>query len=176
MTDAVDAPTRRWSALPGWARLGLLSLAVVIVVIIAIVVVRVITRVPPIPLGTTSVGDLRPGSCLAEVGLDLEEYTVVACGTEHPQQVFAPADLTLDSATYELVGSSLATFGDQLCGRFLEYRLFLVEGLETGQYSARAIGIPDQEAYTSGDTEALCVVSPQEAGATITGDLYRPMP
>lgn len=176
MTDAVEASARRWSALPGWARLGILALAVVIVVIIAIVVVRVVTRVPPIPLGTTAIGDLRPGSCLAEDGLDLAEYTVVSCGTEHPQQVFAPADLTLDQATYELVDASLATFGDELCARFLEYRLFLVEGLVTGQYDTDVIDVPDADAYAAGDTEALCVIYPRDAGATITGDLYRPMP
>lgn len=176
MTDAVEAPTRRWSALPRWARLGILALAVVIVVIVAAVVVRVATRVPPIPLGTTPIGELRPGSCLAEDGLDLAEYTVVSCGTAHPQQVFAPADLTLDQATYDLVDASLTTFGDELCARFLEYRLFLVEGLVTREYDAAAIDVPDEQAYAAGDTEALCVIFPKESGATITGDLYRPMP
>ena len=176
MTDAVDAPSRRWAALPGWARLGILALAVVIVAIVAIVVVRVVTRVPPIPLGTTAIGDLRPGSCLAEAELDLVEYTVVSCSTEHPQQVFAPADLTLDDATYELVGPSLATFGDLLCNRFLEYRLFLAEELETRLYVADVIDVPDDDAYAAGDTEALCVIFPRETGATLTGDLYRPMP
>jgi hypothetical protein len=176
VTDAVDAPARRWAALSGWARLGILALAVVIVVIVAIVVVRVVTRVPPIPLGTTAVGDLRPGSCLAEGDLGLEEYTVVPCSTEHPQQVFAPANLTLDDATYQLVGPSLATFGDLLCNRFVEYRLFLDEDLESRLYLADVIDVPDDAAYAAGDTEALCVIFPRESGAMLTGDLYRPMP
>jgi hypothetical protein len=175
VTDTVEAPTRRWSALPGWARIGILVLAAVVVALIAIVVVRLATRVPPIALGVTSIDDLRPGSCLAEDAPDLAAYTVVDCGTEHPQQVFAPADVQLDDSVYALVDDSLATFGDQVCTRFLEYRLFLREGLETGDYQARAIAMPDAEAYAEGDTEGLCVIAFRD-GAPITGDLYRPMP
>jgi hypothetical protein len=175
VTDTVETPSRRWSALPRWARIGILVLAAVIVALIAIVAVRLATRVPPIALGVTSIDDLRPGSCLAEDALDLTEYTVVACGTEHPQQAFAPADVQLDDSVYALVDDSLATFGDQVCLRFLEYRLFLREGLETGDYEAHAIAMPDAAAYADGDTEGLCVISRRD-GEPITGDLYRPMP
>jgi hypothetical protein len=175
VTDTVDAPTRRWSALPAWARIGILVLAVVIVALIAAVLVRLATRVPPIPLGVTSIDDLRPGSCLAEEATDLDEYMVVDCGVAHPQQVFAPADVELDDSVYSLVDDSLATFGDQVCARFLEYRLFLREGLATGDYTASAIAMPDAAAYEDGDTEGLCVVAARD-GSTITGDLYRPMP
>jgi hypothetical protein len=176
VTDAVEARPRHWSALPGWARIGILALVVVIVGLVAFVVVRVATRVPPVPLGVTALDDLRPGACLEESARDLDEYTVVACGTAHPQQVFAPAELELDQATYDLVDSSLAIFADKLCLRYLEYRLFLIEGLPSGDYTAYAIAIPDSAAYLAGDTEALCVIAPETDGSTITGDLHRPLP
>jgi hypothetical protein len=175
VTDAVDAPVRRWSALPGWARIGILVLAAAVVALLVFVVVRVATRVPSIPLGVTAIDELRPGSCVAEDERDRDEYTVVACGAAHPQQVFAPADLELDDQVYPLVDDVLATFGDQVCDRYREYRLFLREGLETGDYEAYAIAIPTSEAYEAGDTEALCVIVARD-GAAITGDLYRAMP
>ena len=175
MTDAVDPSPRGWAALPTWARIGIIALAAIIVALVAIVAVRLATRVPPIPLGVTSIDDLRPGSCLAEPQRDLAEYTVVACGEEHPQQAFATADLDLEEDVYVLVESSLATFGDEVCDRYLEYRLFLREGLETSDYEAYAIAVPDPDSYAAGDTEALCAVASAD-GTDITGDAYRPMP
>lgn len=175
MTDAIDAPVRGWRALPTWARVGLLVLAAVLVALVATVLVRLATRVPPIPLGVTAVDDLRTGSCLAEGDRGLSEYTVVACGVEHPQQVFATAELELDEFVYASVESALATFGDEVCDHYLEYRLFLLEGLEKSGYTAYAIAVPDPATYRAGDTEALCAIAP-ESGGTMTGDLYRPMP
>ncbi len=83
--------------------------------------------------------------------------------------------MQLDDSVYALVGDPLATFGDQACLRFLEYRLFLREGPETGDNQARAIAMPDAEAYADGDTEGLCVISSRD-GEPIPGDPYRPMP
>ncbi len=175
MTDAVDASPRGWAALPTWIRIGLIALAAVVVALVAIVALRLATRVPAIPYGVTSIDDLRPGSCLSEAERDLAEYTVVPCGQEHPQQVFAIADVELDDATYALVDSSLATFGDAVCDRYLEYRLFLLEDLERNDYDAYALAVPDADAYAAGDTEALCAVAAAD-GSAITGDAYRPMP
>jgi hypothetical protein len=175
VTEAVDASPRGFNALPTWARIGLIALAAILVALIAIVAVRLATRVPTIPFGTTAVADLRPGSCLAEAQPDLEAYTVIPCGGEHPQQVFATADLELDANTYALVDTALATFGDEVCSRYLEYRLFLRAGLETRQYTAYAIAVPDAATYAAGSTEALCALAPANGG-TITGDAYRSMP
>lgn len=175
MTDAVDAPTTGWRGLPVWARIGVIVLAAVILILVIVVAVRVATRVPFIPFGVTAAGDLRPGSCLAEGERDLAQYTVVPCGGEHPQQVFATADLRLDAAVYASVESALAEFGDQVCDHYLEYRLFVLAGLETADYVAYAIAVPDPAAYAAGDTEAVCAIAPANGG-TVTGDLYRPMP
>jgi hypothetical protein len=175
VTEAADASPRGWGALPIWARVGVLALVAALVALVAIVAFRVATRVPPIPFGTTAVADLRPGSCLAEAEPDLAEYTVIPCGQPHPQQVFAAPDLELDDSVYNLVDTALQEFGDEVCRRYLEYRLFLLDGLETGDYAAFAIAVPDSDAYTAGDTDALCVIVPEDGG-TITGDTYRPLP
>lgn len=175
MSEATEArPTTGWRALPRWLRIGVIVLATVVVVLVALVVVRVVTRVPAIPTGVTSVGELREGSCLAEAG-DLAEYTVVPCGEPHPQQVFARADLELDDDLYATARDALQVFGDQLCTRYLEYRLFLVADLDRDEYEVRAIDVPDPEAYAGGDTEALCVIVAADR-SDLTGDLYRPMP
>jgi hypothetical protein len=175
VTDATEAmPSTGWRALPRWLRIGIVVLITVTVVLATLVIVRVITRVPPIPTGVTAVGDLRPGSCLAESG-DLDEYTVVACDEPHPQQVFAEADLDLDDNVYSSTASALQLFGDALCGRYLEYRLFLAADLDRNEYEVAAIDVPDPDTYAGGDTVALCVIT-SEAGDDLTGDLYRPMP
>lgn len=176
MTDVAESRTGWWSALPRWARVGLIAFVAIVVALAALVLVRVLTRTPAIPLGVTAVSDLRPGSCLAEDGLDRAEYTVVPCATEHPQQVFATAELELDESVYGLVDDALTRFGDEVCARYLEYRLFLVPELEKGDYLAHALDVPDPDAYAAGDTDALCVIVPEAEGATLTGDLYRAMP
>jgi hypothetical protein len=168
-------PAGWWSRLPSWARIGLIAFAVVVIALAALVGFRLATRAPAIPLGVSSVDDLRPGSCLAEDALDLDEYTVVACGESHPQQVFATADLELDELVYAQTGGALTAFGDEVCDRYLEYRLFLAADLDKDEYVARAIGVPTPDAYASGDTDALCVIA-HEDGERLTADLYRPMP
>lgn len=174
MTDPAE-PSRGWAALPRWTRIGILALAAVVVALILLVLVRIVSRAPAIPLGVTPVAELRPGSCLAESALDLDEYTVVSCSVEHPQQVFAVADLDLEDDVYALVEESLAVFGDEVCDRYLEYRLFLAPDLEKSDYTAYAIAVPSPASYAAGETSALCAVSPDDGGA-ITGDLHRPMP
>ena len=164
-----------WARLPAWARIGLVAFLAVVVALVAFVAFRVLTRTPSIALGPTGVDELRPGSCLAEDGLDRDEYTVVACGVAHPQQVFATADLEVDELIYGQTGGALAAFGDAVCGRYLEYRLFLVADLEKGDYAARAVSLPTPDEYAAGETEALCVIA-HEDGDLITEDLYRPMP
>lgn len=174
MTDASEPP-RGWAAWPSWARIGILALAAIVVALVAIVLVRIATRVPPIPLGVTAADDVRPGSCLAEDDRDLAEYTVVPCTDEHPQQVFAFADVEVDESVYALAGESLAVFGDEVCLHYLEYRLFLVAELEKQRYRAYAIDVPTPEEYRAGDTEALCAIAARDGGA-LEEDLYRAMP
>ncbi len=174
MTDSSE-PLGWWARLPAWARIGLLAFAVVVITLAGFVAYRVLTRVPAIPTGPTDAGELRPGSCVAEESLDLEEYTVVTCDQPHPLQVFATADLELGDAVYAQTGGALTAFGDAVCGRYLEYRLFLAADLDKSEYRTRAIDLPTPERYAAGDTDASCVIA-REDGADLIEDLYRPMP
>ena len=175
MTDAVEPRSSRWSALPTWARVGLLVVVVIVIALIAFVAIRLATRVPAIPLGVTPTYDVRLGSCLAEDDRDAAEYTVVNCGDAHPQQVFASADLAMNDSVYATVEPALATFGDQVCRRFLEYRLGLREGLATFDFTAYAIAVPSAETYAAGNTVALCAIASAD-GSALTSDLYLPAP
>lgn len=161
--------------LPRWVRIGLVAFVVVVVGLAALVAFRLATRAAPIPTGATAVGELRPGSCVAEDSLELDEYTVVSCTDPHPLQVFATVDLELDEDVYAQSGGALTTFGDAVCSRYLEYRLFLVADLDRSDFSARVIDAPTPERYAGGDTEALCVIGDKD-GADLSGDRYRPMP
>ena len=174
MTDVPVARTG-WSGLPGWARIGIIALGVVIVVLVAIIPFRALTRIAPITYGATDVDDLRPGSCLVEADQGLEVYTVTSCSIAHPLQVFAEVDLDLDEDVYAETGSALQSFADATCDRFLEYRLFLVPELEKNDYVASSIDVPTPEEFTAGDTVALCVLAADD-GSDITGDAYRAMP
>jgi len=161
--------------LPRWARYGLIALAAVVVALMALVVIRVVTRVPPIPLGATAAADLREGSCLAEAETDLSQYTVVACDEPHPQQVFAVADLELDDNVYAVVDASLATFGDEVCDRYLEYRLYLDAALVRQDYRTSAIAVPDADAYADGRRHTLCAIARDDEDP-MSGSVYRAMP
>lgn len=174
MTETAP-PRRGWSALPRWAQLGVVVLAAVILAIATILAVRLVTRIPVISPGVTAADAVVPGSCLAEDDRSLPEYTVVGCGQPHPVQVFATADVGLDDVVYDSSQGVLDAFADEVCKRYLEYRLFLPSDLEKRDYTAWAIVVPTREQYRAGDTEALCVIA-LEAGGTLTGDLYRPLP
>jgi glutaminase len=154
----------------------MIAFVAVVVALAALVVARVVTRTPVIPLGATAAADLLPGSCLAESERGLTEYTVVSCGLAHPQQVFAIAELELAPDVYALVDDAIGLFGDEVCARYLEYRLFLVPELEKNDYRAFAIAVPNVDEYAAGDTDALCAIAPRDESATLTGDLYRAMP
>ena len=156
-------------------RVGFIALIAVVVALACILAFRLLTRAAPIAYGVTAVGDLRPGSCLAEPGRDLAEYTVGSCALPHPHQVFATAELELDESVYALTGGAMQSFGDEVCDHYLEYRLFLIAELEKNDYQAFAIAVPTPEQYAAGDTEALCVLVAED-GTDITGDAYRPMP
>lgn len=156
-------------------RVGLIALVTIVVALACILAFRLLTRATPITYGLTAVGDLRPGSCLAEADRDLAEYTVGPCALPHPQQVFATAELELDELVYAQTGGALQSFGDEVCDHYLEYRLFLIAELEKGDYEAFAIAVPTPDEYAAGDTEALCVLVAED-GTDITGDAYRPMP
>jgi hypothetical protein len=175
VTEAPVAARGWWSRVPAWARVGLIALLTVVVALAGLLAFRLLTRAAPIPLGVTAVGDLRPGSCLAEAARDLAEYTVVPCGQPHPQEVFATAELEVDDLVYAQTGGALQSFGDELCDRYREYKLFLVAGIDKNDYAAYAIDLPNPEQYAGGDTEALCVIAAED-GSDITGDVYRQMP
>lgn len=161
--------------MPGWMRIGLIALTAIVVSLAALLAFRLLTRAAPIALGVTAIGDLRPGSCLAEADRTLTEYTVVSCWQPHPQEVFATADLELDELLYAQTGGALQAFGDEVCDRYLEYRLFLIAELEKGDYAAFAIDVPTPDEYAAGDTDALCTLTAED-GSNITGDVYRAMP
>lgn len=165
----------RWSALPTWARVGIIAGIVIVIVIVSLFAWRLATRVPNIPLGETPAADLQPGSCLAESDLDLDSYTVVPCTEPHPTQVFAVADAELDDAIYALSGGALRTFVDEICERHKEYKLYLVEDLDRGDHVALGIDVPTPEEYESGEYDARCVIQAED-GSDLTRDLYRPLP
>jgi len=156
-------------------RVGFIALIAVVVALACLLAFRLLTRATPITYGVTAVGDLRPGSCLAEGDFDLVEYTVVPCSRPHPLQVFATAELELDELVYAQTGGALQSFGDEVCDHYLEYRLFLIAELEKGDYEAYAIAVPNPPQYAAGDTSALCVLIAKDL-SDITGDAYRPMP
>lgn len=191
MTDAATAHPepapggfRPWFAgLPRWARIGFIAGIVIVVGLASFVAYRVLTRVPAIPLGVTAAHDLLPGSCLADAAPDLDEYEVVACTVEHPAQVFAVAPLDLDDTLFSEdgafrgpdAGDALPIFGDQVCSRFLEYRLYLVDDLVKRDHVASSLAVPTLDEWRAGDTDVLCVVAAKD-GSALTRDLYRPMP
>lgn len=191
MTDAVTAETepasrgfRTWfTGLPRWVRIGFVAGLVIVVGLASFVAYRVLTRVPHIPLGVTAAEDLLPGSCLADAEPDLAEYEVVACSVEHPAQVFAIAPLDLDETLFSDdgafrgadAGDALPIFADEVCERFLEYRLYLVSDLDKQHYEARSLTVPSLDDWRAGDQDVLCVIA-DEDGAPLTRDLYRPMP
>jgi hypothetical protein len=171
-----------FGGLPTWLRIGIVAAATVIVVLVISVVIRLVLETPNIPLGVTAVGDLQPGSCLAEAGGTADAYTVVACSSPHQQQVIASVDLAFPGVPYT-ADESLAIFADETCKRLLEYRLFLPRDLVKIDYETSAIAAPTLAEYDSGDTETLCAVLdnhniPEENGQSesLTTDLYRPLP
>ncbi len=175
--NAVTEATERvsgWARLPRWGRIGIIAGAVAVVGIAGVVGVRVASRWAPIPTGVTAVGDLRPGACLAEASptVDVE---VVPCSAEHAAEVFAVAKLDLDDDVYAQVSTALQQFADAVCGRYLEYRLFLDPGIARSDWSTAAIAVPDPDAFAAGDQDALCVVTPADGG-TVTGGISRPAP
>lgn len=149
--------------------------AAVVLALVTVIAVRVVTRVPAVYPGVTPAERLQLGSCLAESDRALSEYTVVGCDQPHPVQVFATVDVALDESVYAQTGGVLDAFADEVCDRYLEYRLFLVADLEKLDYAASAIAVPTPEQYAAGDTEALCVLAAEDGGPLV-GDYYHPMP
>jgi hypothetical protein len=178
-----ETPARSgFRGLPAWLRIGIIAAATAVIVLIIAVIARLILQTPFIPLGTTATDDLLPGSCLVEPGGGSDEYTVVGCSTPHQQQVIARVDLLFPGVDYT-ADEALAIYADEVCNRLLEYRLFLVDGMEKGDFIAAAIAPPTLEQYEAGETETICSVldhpdRPDEGGQSedLTTDLYRPMP
>lgn len=173
MTEATES-TGWWARLPRWGRIGIIAGAAMVIAIAGLVVARAVARIAPIPTGATAVADLRPGACLAEAA-PTGDVEVVPCGAAHAAEVFATAKLDLDDAVYAQVSPALQQFADAVCGRYLEYRLFLDPGITRSDWTAHAIAVPDPDAFAAGDTEALCVVAPADGG-TATGGIARPAP
>jgi hypothetical protein len=174
MTDTEAQPaaairTRRW-VLPVVIAAGAAVLALIV-----IVVLRVILANPAPPLGPTSTEDLQPGSCLAEAATDLTTYTVVDCGTPHPQQVVAEVTLTPEAVAVYSSYTSIHAYVEAICDRLIEYDLYVEAGTGRSGHDLVAIGVPDQRAWNAGDDTALCAIVAED-GADLTGSLYRPMP
>ena len=177
-----ESPTPTgFNGLPRWLRIGIIAAAAAVLLLVVIVIVRVALQAPHIPLGTTTVDKVQPGSCLLEAG-DLDSYTVVGCGSPHQQQVVASVDLAYPGVEYT-ADKSLAIYAGFACDRLLEYRLYLPSDLVKANYTMLAVNPPTLDRYTSGDTRTLCAVLdnpdiPQKSGTSVdlTSDLYRPIP
>jgi len=182
VSEAPTTPVRSgFSGLPRWLRISLIAAATAVVVLILAVLVRVALQTPVIPFIVTPVDKLIAGSCLTEPG-DAEKYTVVPCSTPHQQQMIAKVDLDFPGVDYT-ADSALAEYAQQACDRLLEYRLYLIPGLEKSDYAMAALGAPTLDEYDAGHTTTMCAVldnpdTPDKGGTSedLTTDLYRPIP
>lgn len=159
---------------PRWGLIGLIAAATIVIALIAIVGFRALQSVPRPPLGETAVADLQLGSCLAEGDADLGEYTVVECGGAHPQQVVGPVDLSIDPGEYSRL-SAMTSYAQAVCDRFIEYGLYLRDGVTQDEYALTAMAVPTEDEFADGRTTAYCAVSALD-GSDLTEDLYRPVP
>ena len=166
--DAPAAPRRNW------ARLGLIAAGAVVVALIAVVLVRGALSAPRPALGEADASSLQLGSCLAEAAVDLERYTVVDCGSAHPQQVVGVVDMTVDSNIYTEF-SAMSSYADEVCKRYLEYGLFVKPGVKNDLHEAVAIAVPTEEEFDAGSAEARCAITSRD-GSDLTADLYQAMP
>lgn len=167
-TDEPSAPQRNWG------RLGLIAAGAVVVALVLIVVVRLIASAPHPELGETEAHALPLGACLEQQAVDLEEYTVIDCAAEHPQQVFGVVDLTEDSSIYTEF-SAMSSYVDEVCKRYLEYGLFVKSGVKSDTYDASAIAVPTEDEFEAGTSEARCALTNRD-GSALTADLYQRMP
>ena len=125
-------------------------------------------------LGPTAAADLRPGACLAEADADLAQYTVVDCVEEPAQQVVADIDLSRDTSQYT-TPAALDAYAQEICDRFLEYDLYVVDGIDEAVYDFVAITVPTPDDVVNGDAAARCAVVARD-GSPLPGSLYRAMP
>jgi hypothetical protein len=157
-----------------WALYGIIAAVVVTAVLLGIIGVRTLTARPAIALGETPAAALALGSCLAEPGVDLETYTVVNCGTGHPQQVIGAVDLEAESDTYSTF-EAVGIFAQAVCDRYLDYGLFVASGVAPDDYDVDVIAMPSEAEFTTGRTTALCSITSSD-GTALTSDLYAPLP
>ncbi len=173
-TAATETPESSPAPRRNWARLALIAAGAVAVAIVVIVVVRVLLATPHPTLGETQARDLQPGSCVAEEAADLASYTVVDCGSSHPQQVFGTMDLRIDSDIYTEF-ETMRAYADEICARYLEYGLFVKSGIRNDAYVATSIGMPTEQEFSDGERTALCAIAALD-GSALTTDLYQRMP
>lgn len=173
-TAATGTPETAPAPRRNWARLALIAAGAVVVAIVVIVVVRVLLATPHPSLGETQARDLQPGSCVTEEATDLASYTVVDCGSGHPQQVFGTIDLRIDSDIYTEF-ETMRAYADEICARYLEYGLFVKSGISNDVYVAKSIAMPTEQEFGDGERTALCALTASD-GSALTADLYQRMP
>lgn len=172
MTAEQPAPAAAFR--PRWGLIGLIAAAVVILAVVAVIAVRLLLASPHPTLGDTDAADLQLGSCLREDEPDLDEYTVIDCSRDHPQQVVAEIDLAKTGVEYTHY-ESMAVYAQEVCDRYFEYGLFVREGTNSG-YGFALLAMPDEDDFADGDsTRALCAIV-HEDGDDLDEDLYQPMP
>ncbi len=159
--------------LPRWAIALLVTAGALALAIGGLIVAVVVSIISEPPFGATAPADVQPGSCIAEIGVDLESYTVVDCDTAHAQQMVAEIDLGRNTEQYT-TASSLASYAGEVCARFYEYGLFVTSAADD-RYKLVAIAVPAPELVASGASRALCSLVAVD-GSPIVGSLYRAMP
>lgn len=171
--DRPDAASGEAPRVRRWGLLALVAGGAVILALLALLVVRIVTTNARPPLGVTAVADLQPGACLAEEATDLAEYTVVSCSDAHPQQVITTFDLALGREVYTSY-AAIPALADEICGRYLEYDLYVEQAPGDDRLSVIALGLPSESEYDDGRTEAYCAVVATD-GTDLTSDEYRPI-
>lgn len=169
-----EAPVATAPFRPRWGLIGVIAAGSVLLIILTVIIVKVIVSTPRAPLGVTSFDELQPGSCLDEDETDLDEYTVVDCSEAHPQQVIALIDLGKTDNVYTQF-SSMSSYAQQICDRFIEYRLYLREAPNYDDLEVTLLAMPTEDQFNDGLETARCAIISSE-GDDLTESYYRAMP
>jgi hypothetical protein len=161
-----------------WPLVGLIAGGSLLLILIGGVGVRALVAALPPGIGSTAVGDLRPGSCLKESDAGLATYTVVPCFLDHGQQFIAPVDLSVSGNLFTQF-SVVTTYTQAVCERFLEYGLFIepevASAANRSNYSMHAFHVPSEAEFTSGSVMAGCSIGRAD-GTVSNSDLFKAAP
>jgi hypothetical protein len=161
-----------------WPLIGLIAGGTLLLILIGGVGVRALVAALPPGIGSTAVGDLRPGSCLKEADAGLPTYTVVPCFFDHGQQFIAPVDLSVSGNVFTQF-SVMTTYTQAVCDRFLEYGLFIAPEVASAanrsNYAMHAFYVPSEAEFKSGTVMAGCSISRAD-GTASSSDLFKAAP